>query len=44
MTVRLIHGKCELVGIERDAQWLPIAEARIRACAPLFAEVTTEVA
>jgi site-specific DNA-methyltransferase (adenine-specific) len=27
------------VGIERDPQWLPIAEARIRAISPLFAEV-----
>lgn len=29
------------IGIERDAQWLPIAEARIRAIAPLFAQVET---
>lgn len=28
------------IGIERDAQWLPIAEARIRAISPLFAEVS----
>ncbi len=27
------------VGIEKDAQWIPIAEARIRAISPLFAEV-----
>jgi DNA modification methylase len=28
------------IGIERDAQWLPIAEARIRAISPLFAQVS----
>lgn len=28
------------IGIEREAQWLPIAEARIRAISPLFAEVS----
>jgi DNA modification methylase len=27
------------IGIEREAQWLPIAEARIRAIAPLFAPI-----
>lgn len=27
------------IGIERDTQWLPIAEARIRAIAPLFANI-----
>lgn len=27
------------VGIEREAEWLPIAEARIRAIAPLFAQI-----
>ncbi len=29
----------DFIGIEKDAQWIPIAEARIRAIAPLFAQV-----
>lgn len=28
------------IGIERELQWMPIAEARIRAIAPLFAEIS----
>lgn len=30
----------DFIGIEREAQWMPIAEARIRAISPLFAQVS----